>query len=304
METPNAATGNGQSAPAAPQGQAAPAAPQSATPSTPAPTGQADAGKAPNLEGADNWEYDGNLNAVPPQFQKFAKGLQRHFTQRSMTEAEIRRKGQEYDQFVASEDFKRFQQWRQQQVSGQGQPQVAPQGQQPANPTIINAQEWEDAQLDPTGQKAQGLIDRVVQARLNQAVQVYGGQLQQLQQAQEKTRFDNALSSFADANPDVLELHETGLMKPLLQEEMASGKHKTYEAAIHAAYQRSAQARDNIKAALMAEQQKLAAQKKDAIVMNSAATGSSDVIYVDKNDAFSTAFENAMSGKKVKNKLK
>lgn len=303
METPNAATGTGQSAPA-PTGQAPAAAPQQATPNNAAPSGQADAGnKAPNLEGADNWEYNGDLNAVPPQFQKFAKGLQKHFTQRSMSEAEIRRKGQEYDQFVASEDFKSFQQWRQQQANG-GQ-QVAPQ-RAPANtnPTLINQQEWEEAQLDPSGQKAQSLIDRVVQARLNQAVQTYGGQLQQLQKAQEQTRFNTALSDFADANPDVIELNEMGVMKPLLQEEMSSGKHKTYESAINAAYQRSAVARDKIKATLMQEQQKLVEQKKGAIVMNSTATGNSDVVYVDKNDAFSTAFENAIQGKKVRNKLK
>lgn len=302
METPNAAVGSGQSATPAPTGQAGAAPTKEATPNS-APTGQADAGnKAPNLEGADSWEYDGNLNSVPPQFQKFAKGLQKHFTQRSMTDAETRRKGQEYDAFVASDDFRNFQAWKQQ--SQQGQPVQGQQPTEPRNPNLINQQEWEDALLDSSGSKAQNIIDRVVQARLNQAVQMYGGQLAQLQKDQQKAKFENTLSSFADVNPDVLELHEMGLMKPLLQEEMQSGRHKTHEAAINAAYQRSVSARDAIKAKLIADQTKMVAQKREAITENGSTSGDSSVVYVDKNDAFATAFENAMQGKKVKNRLK
>lgn len=302
METPNAAVGSGQVATPAPTGQTGAAPTKEATPNA-APTGQADKGnQAPNLEGADKWEYDGNLNTVPPQFQKFAKGLQRHFTQRSMAEAEIRRKGQEYDQFVNGEEYKAYQAWR----AGQGQqPAAAPQA--PArveNPSFISAQEWEEAQLDTTGQKANNIIDRVVQARLNEAAKLYGGQLQQLQQAHQRTQFNTALSDFADANPDVVDLHAMGIMKPLLQEEMATGKHKTYESAINAAYQRSVQARDAIKASLMAEQTKLVEQKKDATVLQSSTTGDSNVVFVDKSNAFDTAFDNALQGKKVKNRLK
>ena len=298
METPGTQPeGNGQVAPVAPQGQAA-ATPTNEAPKS-APTGQADA-KAPNLEGADNWEWDGNPNTVPTQFQKFAKGIQRHFTQKSMTEAEVRRKGQEYDQFVQSEDFKAFQSWRQQNQGGQA-PGAA---QQPENPTLINQQEWEDAQLDPTGQKAQGLIDRVVQARLNEAVQAYGGQLQQLQQQQQQTQFNTTLSDYADANPEVLELHEMGLMKNRIEEELSSRNHKTYESAIAAAHQKAAEARDLMKARLLQEQQTLVQQKRDAVIENGSGSGEQTMVQVDKSNAFETAFLNAVSGKKVKNKLK
>lgn len=292
--------GDGQVAPPTPQGESTPTPDKSGTQGS-APSGQADP-KAPNLEGApDTWEYDGNPNTVPPQFQKFAKGLQRHFTQRSMTEAEVRRKGQEYDQFVQSEDYKAFQAWRQQQQSN-GQP-AAPQG-QPQNPTLISQNEWEEAQLDPTGMRAQALIDRVVQARLQEAVQAYGGQLQQLQHTQQRTEFNSTLSDYADANPDVIELHEMGLMKPLLEEEMASRKHRTYEAAISAAHQRASQARDSIRARVLQEQQQLVNDKRNAVVNNGTGSGEQTVVHVDKGDAFATAFENAANGKKIKNKLK
>lgn len=273
--------------------------PQAAAAQNIPPSGQAE--NAPNLEGKDEWEYDGNVNKVPPQFQKFAKGLQKHFTQKSMTDAEIRRKGQEYDQFVASEDFKQFQAWKQQSAGGQ---QATPQAGQEQSPTLISQNEWEEAQLDPTGQKAQGLIDRVVAARLNQAVQAYGGQLQQLQQEQQTTKFNTSLADYADANPDVLELHELGLMKPRLEEELASRKHSTYESAINAAHQKAAQTRDMMKARLLQEQQQLVSQKRDASINSGTSSGEATVVHVDKNDAFNTAFENAITGKKVKNKLK
>ncbi len=287
--------GNGQPAPVAPQGQA-PADPKNEAPQS-APTGQADP-HAPNLEGADKWEWDGNPNTVPPQFQKHARGIQQHFTKRSMAEAELRRKGQEYEQFMTSEEFKNFQAWKQ---SGQTPAVAQP---QPENPTLISQQEWEEAQLDPTGQKAQSLIDRVVQARLNQAVQQYGGQLQQLQNQQQQTQFNTALSDYADANPDVLELHEMGLMKPRIEEELASRKHKTYESAINAAHEKASQAREVMRARLLQEQQVLVQQKRDAVIQSGAGTGEQTIVHVDQREAFDTAIENAISGKKVKNKLK
>lgn len=284
-----------------PQGQPATPDPKAAAPQDAKPSGQADdKTKAPNLEGQDNWEYDGNIAKVPAQFQKFAKGLQKHFTQKSMTEAELRRKGQEYEQFVGSDEYQKFQTWQQQ---NSGQPGQAP-GAQPENPTLINQQEWEEAQLDPSGQKAQSLIDRVVQARLNQAVQQYGGQLQQLQNRQQQTDFNAALSDYADANAEVLELHEMGLMKPRLEEELASREHRTYESAISAAHQKAAQARDLMKARLLQEQTELVQKKKDAVTESGSASGEQKIVHVDKHDAFATAFENASQGKKIKNKLK
>lgn len=293
--------GNGQPANAAPQGQPAPD-PKNEAPKS-APTGQAEV-KAPNLEGADSWEFDGNPNTVPPQFQKFAKGIQRHFTQRSMTEAETRRKGQEYDQFLASEKFKAFQAWEQSQ---NGQP--APAAHQPeANPALITQAEWEDAQLDPTGQKAQQLMDRVASARaqelINKAVQQYGGQVQAMQTEQAQTKFNTALSDFADLNPDVIELHEMGLMKSRIEEELASRKHKTYESAIQSAYTKASEARELMKTRLLQEQSELVKQKKDALTFDGTGTGEQTVVHVEKNEAFNTAIANAIQGKKVKNKLK
>jgi hypothetical protein len=304
METPvSKPEGNGQPAPAAPQGQPAAGPTNEAPKSVPTP-GQADTKNAPNLDGADKWEWDGNPNTVPPQFQKFAKGIQKHFTQRSMTEAEVRRKGQEYDQFVQSERFKTFQTWEQSQ---NGQP--APAARQPeANPSMITQAEWEDAQLDPTGQKAQQLMDRVATSRaqslIDNAIKQYGGQVQELRNAQEQNTFNTALSDFADLHPDSIELHEMGLIKPRIEEELSSRRHKTYESAIQSAYEKACEARELMKSRLMQEQSDLVRQKKDAITLDGVGSGEQTTIAVSKEDAFATAFKNAAQGRKVKNKLK
>lgn len=301
--------GNGQAAPEQSQpqgGQSAPAAPAKEAPKS-APSGQADPTKnAPNLDGADKWEWDGNPNTVPPQFQKHAKGIQQHFTKRSMAEAELRRKGQEYEQFVQSEEFKNYQAWKQGQS---GQPVTPAGNQQPVqNPTMITQAEWEDAQLDPTGQKAQQLMDRVASARaqelIDRAVKQYGGQVQELQNAREQTNFNTALSDFVDLHPDSIELHEMGLMKSRIEEELASRKHKTYESAIQAAYGKASEARELMKSRLMQEQSDLVRQKKDANTLDGISSGEQTTVAVSKEDAFATAFNNAAQGRKVKNKLK
>lgn len=296
METPNQPLGDGQVAPTpAPQGQAAPAAPQgtgiqpASAPSTPV---------TPNLEGVpEDWQWDGNPNNLPQQFRNHGKGIQRYFTKRSMAEAELRRKGQEYEQHLSSDDYKAYQEWK----KNQGGSQSANVSSQPANASAISQQEWEEAQLDPTGQKAQSLIDRVVQARLNEAVQMYGGQLQQLQQQQQVTQFQTALSDYADANPDVVELHEMGLMKPLMDEEFASGKHRTYEAVISSAHQRAAKIREAAEArALQASQQRVV-EKQGAVVNPGVATGDMTVVTIGQNEnSIDAAFEHAAQNKKVK----
>jgi hypothetical protein len=93
-------------------------------------------------------------------------------------------------------------------------------------------------------------------------------------------------------------------MKPRIEEELASRKHKTYESAINAAHEKASQAREVMRARLLQEQQVLVQQKRDAVIQSGAGTGEQTIVHVDQREAFDTAIENAISGKKVKNKLK
>lgn len=244
-------------------------------------------------------EWDGDVNKLPPELQSWAKNIQRTFTKKAMAEADTRRLGEEYKQFQSSADYQAFQQWKQQQLTGQSASQPAVQQPQP-----ISQQDLEDALLDPTGQKFNALIDRRVNEKIQEAAQLYSGELMQLRNSQQLQQFQQTLSDFADLNPDVIEMHEDGIMKPLLDDEMRSGKHKSYEDAVQAAYERGKAVRDKANARAMALSQGRVLEKKGAVTQTGTNTAEANIVYADKGRTFEAAFENALQGKKVKIKAK
>jgi hypothetical protein len=276
----------------APKAEATPETPAAAQVVTPA-SGQVEQPKATPPEAPKEWDED--VNKLPPELQEWAKKVQRSYTKKSMFDAELKRHGEEFKKFVSGDEFQSFQQWRQSQTNGQvARPQT---GAQPQS-NGITAQEWEDAQLDGTGQKFNALVSRQVQAGMNQLVQQY-------KQDREVANYQTALSDFADAHPDVLELHSMGLMKTKLDEELARGVHNTYESAITAAYEAANGIRERVRQAELQRAQGRVQAKKDAVVHPGTTTGEENITYADdKQAAFDKAIENAMGGKKTKVKVK
>jgi hypothetical protein len=281
---------------------------KSEAPATPAPTPEPVI-EAPKQETPapvetkpeeNNSEWDGDVNKLPKELQSWAKKAQRTFTKKAMTEAETRRLGEEYKQFQASPEFKAFQTWKQQ---GSQVRAVAPAPQPAAQPNI-SQQEWEEAQLDPTGQKFNALVERKVNEKINEAAQIYGNELAQLRSTQQVTQFQTTLADFAELNPDVIQLHEDGIMKPLLEEEMRTGSHKSYEEMVHAAYERGKAIQEKANARAMALSQGRVLEKKSAVTQTGTQTGEAEIAYVDKGKTFDEAFNFALQGKKVKVKAK
>ncbi len=250
---------------------------------------------------AADTEWDGDVNKLPPEIQGWAKKAQRTLTKKAMSASEDIRLAQEFKQVQQSKDWQAFQQWRQ-----QGPAAVAPQAAAPAPAQQggVTQQEWEEAQLDPTGQKFQQLVNRQVQSQIQEAAQMYGAELQQLRTTQQVTAFQQVLSDFADLNPDAVDLHNKGLLKPFLEEEMKGGRHKSHESAVHAAYERARQIRDAIREDAMNAAQARVAEKRGAVVSTGTSVGEANVAYVDKGSTFDEAFNFAIQGKKVKVKAK
>lgn len=243
-------------------------------------------------------EWDGDVNKLPTELQGWAKKAQRSLTKKAMAASEDIRLGQELKKFQESQDWKAFQQWKQQPTAPQP---VAPvQAQQGA----VTQREWEEAQLDPSGQKFSELVDRQVQAKINEAAQMYGAELNQLRTTQQVTQFQQVLSDFADLHPDAVDLHNKGILKPFLEEEMKSGRHKSHDAAVNAAYERATAVRDAIKADAMNFAQARVAEKRNAVVSTGTAVNEANIAYVDKANTFDEAFNFAIQGKKVKVKAK
>jgi hypothetical protein len=259
-----------------------------------------DKGAAPETQKPETTtEWDGDVNKLPPELQTWAKKAQGTLTKKAMANSEALRLGEEYKAFQKSEEWQKFQQWKQNPT-----PQAARVEQAPQQPGQITAQEWEEAQLDPTGAKFNDLLERKVNARLNEAAKFYGKELQQLRTTQQVTEFQQVLSDFADLNPDVTKLHEMGIMKPILDEEMRSGRHKSYEEMVNAAYTRGAKIRDIARQEAVAEAQLRVAEKKNGVTATGTSTGSAEIVYVDKGNTLDTAINFALQEKKVKVKSK
>ncbi len=254
----------------------------------------------PVIKSEEQPEWDGDVNKLPPELQTWAKKAQRHLTKKAMADSELRNMGQEFQQFQSSEDWRSFQSWKQNRGQVVSQP-ITP-TQSPQAQPLVSQQEWEEAQLDPM--KFNGLVDRLVSDKINQAAQMYGQELQQLRSTQQVTQFQNVLADFAEVNPNVLELHELGIMKPLLEEEMRGGKHKSYESMVNSAYERANQIHDTMKAKALQASQGRVLEKKGAVINTGTTSAEADVVYADKGRTFDEALNQALQGKKVKVKAK
>lgn len=244
-------------------------------------------------------EWDGDVNKLPPQLQGWAKKAQAGLTKKAMAESELRRKGQEYLELTQSEDWKRFQE-------SKTKPAASPQptASEPAQQAGITPEEWEAAQLDSTGQVANQLIQREINKHVAAAARQYGAVVGSLEQKTQQAEFRSTLSEFADVNPEIQELYEDGIIEPLLTEEMKSGRHKSHESAIKAAYDRGMKIKVAAEARALQKTQGRIAEKKGAITSTGVSTGDLTSIEVPKNDVFQKAFEAALQGKKINVKSK
>lgn len=288
-------------APAAPEGQPA-AAPEKAAnlnqaveraaeSANPAPATQEKPGQP------EDWEWDGNPNTLPPQFAKYGKGIQRHFTKRSMAEAELRKSAQEYQEYLRSDEYKQFQEYK--KTLGQTVTPSQSVNNIPKQP-LVSQQEYEDALLDSSGEKFAALVEKVADAKVRGIADKVNQTSAQLVQQQNSTAWNSALSDFADLHPEAVEYHNMGLMAPIVKEELNSGRHNSYESVLNAALERVDKSVQAIRQKEMERSQGRITEKKAAVISTGTATGDFTVIEADKRDAFEKAFEFAAQNKKVK----
>jgi len=289
-------------APTAPQGQPATVAPEKAANLSQAVERAAESAKptpaSQEKQGqSEDWEWDGNPNTLPPQFAKYGKGIQRHFTKRSMAEAELRKTAEDYKSFVQSTDYKQFQEYK--KTLGQQVAQPKNFENLPAQP-LITQQDYEDALLDSTGAKFASIVEKVADAKIKAIEEKMSGTVSHLQKVTSTTQWNAALSDFADLHPEAVEYHNMGLMEPIVKEELNSGRHQSYESVLAAALSRVDK---SVQAIRQSEQQRLQGrvnEKKSAVISTGTSVGDLSVVEVDKHDTIDKAFEFAAQNKKVK----
>jgi len=300
MET-NSQQPEGQ-APAAPQGQPAVVAPEKAANLNQAVERAAESANSTPAKQekpgqSEDWEWDGNPNTLPPQFAKYGKGIQRHFTKKSMAEAELRKTATEYQSFVQSDEYKQFQEYK----KTLGQRIAEPKNfENVPKQSLITQQDYEEALLDGTGSKFASLVEKVAEAKMKAVEDKMSGTVSHLQQVTTTAQWNSALSDFADLHPEAVEYHSMGLMEPIVKEELNSGRHRSYESVLSAALERVDK---SVQAIRQAEQQKLQGrvnEKKNAVINTGTSVGDFAVIEADKSENIEKAFEFAAQNQKVK----
>lgn len=273
-----------------------PQTPESSVAQTPE-KGKAENQAAPKEEQKE--EFDGDVNKLPEILQPWFKKAQAGLTKKAMSQAELLRKGQEFEQVIQSEEWKRFQESKLEQ-----RPEKPVQPNQ-SQTVSITAEEWEEAQLDSTGTKIQQIMSREIQRHLQEAAKEIMPKLQESEKFVNVSRLQNALSAFADIHPEILDYHQDGAVKDILDSELKSGKHASYESAINAAYERVHKIYQTAEQKALAKAQGRVAEKKGAV--SSTGLTTSELTHIDANDnsdGFDKALSAALENKKVKVKIR
>ena len=225
-----------------------------------------------NTAEPENWEYKGDRKDVPKNFEKYVKGLDRYVSQKDQATAEMRKKAEEYDKFVNSEDHKAFQQFMAQKPSNTG-------SKEPSAPTVtqeeIDAITLGDAKTleKVIERKAKELLDTNIGPKENEMRQ----QLQALTMKQKQIENAEMIQSFAEVNTDFWGLYDSGF-EDYIVNSIKSGKslEETYKAA------------KNIESKLSEKfegQRKADFEKKKAgTVAGKSIPGTPDVVYADNED--------------------
>ncbi len=247
----------------------------------------------------ETWEYKGDRKDVPKEFEKFVKGLDRYVSSKDQAIAEARKKAEEYDAFTKSDDFKQFQQFREER-------QRVPNAGSPKQPTSLMTEEEAAAIAVGDAKTLESVIQREVQRKLDENI---GPKLAQV----EKTAQDNALkqrqiesaemiSSFAEVHPDFWDLYEHGLEEYII-ESIKAGR------SLEATYEKAKFIESKMEERGEAKRKADFEKKKAGTVAGKSIPGSPDVVYADNEDhAKRLAIELTLKGDnrhvRIKDKIK
>lgn len=227
-------------------------------------------------------QADQTTDETNGELPKDQKDVQRYITKLTTAKAEAERKLQEYQKHVNLQEIEQYNKWKQEQ-----QNQVA---QTPLLPVQMTAEQWNMIKDDPM--KVTEYMQSIVQANLNQAAEAVGQELNQIKHTQAVAEWEKNIQDFAKEHPDMWELHEAGLFKPILEATVKAG------GSLEDAYLQSVKIRDGLRQKAQAEAQTRVKQKKDASTFTGTAAADMETVVVDKkSDVFEKAFDLAYDKK-------
>lgn len=268
----------------APQGHASAPAPEAAEPSQgqAAPTSAAP-GIAP--KGQAEREWDGKPESLPNELKQDPKAIQRAYTKKAMALAEAEKRLKDY-QGLNQDEINQYRQWKTNQEAEKQRQLV----QQPPQPAQLTPEQFEYIKANP--EAMQQYVQSLVNTQLQQAGQVVGQELAQIKYQQSLAEWERTIADFGEIHPDMWEMHEAGMFKPILEETVKTG------GTLDDAYNRCAQIRDVLRAKAVEEAQVGIRAKKEASSLSGTTSASDDTVFVDNSkDALNKAFDLAFSKK-------
>lgn len=152
----------------------------------------------------ENWEYNGDRKAVPKEFQNYVKGIDRYWSKKSQTLAELGQKAKEYEEFRSSEDYKAYQQFITNQKTNTGRTE-------PQQPLVT--QEEIDAIALGDAKTLESVIERkakqMLEANVKPQLEAFKKEQETLVMQRKEVEAAEVIKSFADLNPDFNELLES-----------------------------------------------------------------------------------------------
>ncbi len=269
---------------ATPEGQVAPA-PEVVKPSqgqvAPVPAAPE---KAPEKGQADR-EWDGKPDSLPNELKQDPKAIQRAYTKKAMALADAEKRLKEYEG-LNKQEIDSYRQWKQEQEVARQRQLV----QQPPQPTQLTTEQFEYIKNNP--EAMQQYVQSLVNAQINQAAQTIMPEIQQMKYQQSLAEWERTIADFGEIHPDMWEMHEAGMFKPILEDIVKSG------GTLDDAYNKCAQIRDALRAKAVEEAQVGIRAKKEGSSLSGTTSASDDTVFVENSkDALDKAFDLAFSKK-------
>jgi hypothetical protein len=237
----------------------------------------------------ETWEYKGDRKDVPKEFEKFVKGLDRYVSSKDQAIAEARKKAEEYDAFTKSEDFKQFQQFREERKRGAGTGT-------PTQPQPLMTEEEAQAIAVGDAKTLESVIQREVQRKLDESINPKLADAEKKLEAvslkERQVQSAEMISSFAQVHPDFWDLYDNGLEEYVIGS-IKSGR--SLEDTYKAAKEIEAKMEQRVEAKRKADFEK----KKAGSVAGKSIPGTPDVVFADDEDhAKRLAIELTLKGDK------
>ncbi len=237
---------------------------------------------------SENWEYTGDRKAVPSEFEKYVKGLDRYVSKKDQAAAELRKKAEEYEHFVNSDSYKQYQQFIAQQPKNTGSQA------QPQAPTITP--EEHDAILMGDANTLNKVIERqakkIIEESVGPQAAVINQKFQAIEQKERQIESAEMIQSFAEVHPDFWDLYDNGLEEYVIQS-VKSGR------SLEDTYKAAKQIEDKMTERLETKRKADIEKKKAGSVVGKSIPGTPDVVYADNEDqAKRLAIELTLKGDK------